>query len=319
MKEKIVLITGANSGIGKAAALKFAKEEYQVIMACRNMEISYAVQRDIIETTKNKDVDLIELDVSSFDSIHSCCKDFKSKYPRLDILIHNAAYLNHGETEYKLSPEHIELSFATNTIGPFLMTQLLIDHLSKSADPRVLHACTTNIKNFFNPKRNIEFDNLRGEHKDTRPYSTYKMYGDSKMALLMLTFKMAEEYKRLGIKVNALQINRVKLSKETINKMRSIWKTFAYLQNITNPLPAGMADTYFHICTSNEFKHVTGQLINHKREIVHSATSEKGFTQLKNIFGSTSYPKYAKNPQNIAHIWGLSLSLTEDYMSKHIV
>ncbi|HWL26561.1 MAG TPA: SDR family NAD(P)-dependent oxidoreductase [Ureibacillus sp.] len=312
MKDKIVIITGANSGIGKAAALKFATEGYCIIMACRNMETSTVVQRDIIEITKSTNVDLMELDVSSFNSIRSFCTAFKSKYPRLDILIHNAAYLNHGEREYKLSPEHIELSFATNTFGPFLMTRLLADHLAKSPDPRILNACTTNIKNFFDPKRKVEFDNLRGELKETRPYSTYKMYGDSKMALLMLTFKVAEEFKSRGIKVNALQINRVKLSKETIQKMHSFWKVLAWIQNLTNPLPSSMAENYFQICTSDEFKWVTGQLINHKRQIVKPATTEKGFTQLKNIFGSSSYPRYATNPQNIEQIWRMSTTLTEE-------
>ncbi|MBY0123563.1 SDR family NAD(P)-dependent oxidoreductase [Bacillus sp. S/N-304-OC-R1] len=314
MEDKIVIITGANSGIGKAASYKFAAEGYRVIMACRNMKISSAVQKEIIETTNNANVDLMELDVSSFDSIRTFCTAFKAKYPRLDILIHNAAYLNHGVKEYKLSPEHIELSFATNTFGPYLMTRLLVDHLAKSEDPRILNACTTNIKNFFDPKRKIEFDNLRGELKDTRPYSTYKMYGDSKMALLMLTFKLAEEFKSMGIKVNAIQINRVKLSNETIQKMNSIWKVFARIQNLTNPLPAGMADNYFHICTSDEFKNVTGQLINHKREIVKSSTTEKGFTQLKNIFGSSSYPQYAINPLNVDQIWNMSNALTEDVL-----
>lgn len=312
MNDKIVIITGANSGIGKAAALKFATEGYRVIMACRNLEISSAVQKEIIETTKNTNVDLIELDVSSFVSIRTFCTAFKAKYPRLDILINNAAYLNHGEKEYKLSPDHIELSFATNTFGPFLLTSLLTDHLVKSQDPRVLNACTTNIKNFFDPKRKIEFDNLRGEMSGTRPYSVYKMYGDSKMGLLMLTFKVAEELKCLEIKVNAIQINRVKLSKATIQKMHSFWKVFAWVQNLTNPLPSGMADNYFHICTSDEFKNVTGQLINHKREIVEPSTTEKGFAQLKNIFGSSSYPLYATNPQNIEQIWRLSTTLTED-------
>ncbi|MFC5601706.1 SDR family NAD(P)-dependent oxidoreductase [Sporosarcina koreensis] len=311
MKDKIIIITGANSGIGKAATLKFATEGCHVIMACRNMETSSTVQKDIIELTKNMNVDLMQLDVSSFESIRSFCSDFTSKYPRLDILIHNAAYLNHGEKEYKLSPEHIELSFATNTFGPFLMSRLLADHLAKSTDPRILNACTTNIKNFFDPKREIEFDNLRGELRGSRPYSTYKMYGDSKMALLMLTFKMAEEFKDLGIKVNAIQINRVKLSKETIQKMHSVWKVFAHLQNLTNPLPARMADNYFHICTSEEFKDVTGQLINHELKIVKPSITEKGFTQLKNIFGSSSYPQYAINPQNVEQIWKLSNSLTE--------
>jgi len=315
MKNKIVIITGANSGIGKAAALKFATEGYRVVMACRNIDISAAAQKEIIEITKNKNVDLMKLDVSSFDSIRTFCTAFKSKYPQLDILIHNAAYLNHGLKEYQLSSENIELSFATNTFGPFLMTRLLADHLAKSSDPRVLNACTTNIKNFFDPKRKIEFDNLRGELKDTRPYSTYKMYGDSKMGLLMLTFKMAEELKSKGIKVNALMINRVKLSKETIQKMNSVWKVFARLQNLTNPLPSDMANNYFHICTSDEFKNVTGQLINHKREIVNPSISEVGFTQLKNVFGSSSYPKYATDPQNVEQIWNLSNTLIESKIS----
>jgi len=313
MKDKIVIITGANSGIGKAATLKFATEGYHVIMACRNMEISKSVQKEITQATNNNHVDLMELDVSSFDSICTFCSAFRAKYPRLDILIHNAAYLNYGEKEYKLSPEQIELSFATNTFGPFLMTNLLTYHLQKSQDPRILHACTTNIKNFFDPKRKIDFDNLRGEFRSKRRYNVYKMYGDSKMALLILTFKLAEQLKSRGIKVNALQINRVKLSKETINKLSSFWKVLARAQNLTNPLPAGMADNYFYICTSDEFRDVTGQLINHKREIVKPSTSEKGIAQLKNILGSGSYPNYANDSQNTEKLWILSTELTSNF------
>jgi len=312
VKDKIVIITGANSGIGKAAAQKFATEGYCVIMACRNMDISKAAQHEIIAASNNTNVDLMELDIASFTSIRAFCIAFKAKYSHLDILIHNAAYLNHGEKQYRLSPEHIELTFATNTFGPFLMTRLLADHLSKSQDPRVLHACTTNIKHFFDPKRKIEFDNLQGEFLGKRPYSVYKMYGDSKMALLMLTFRMAEQLNSQGIKVNALQINRVQLSKETIRKMRSFWKVFAWLQNLTNPHPSGMADNYYHICTSDEYNKVTGQLINHKREIVQPSSRETGITQLKNIFGSGSYPSYAINTQNVEHIWKLSTTLTDD-------
>lgn len=311
MNNKIVVITGANSGIGKAASLKFATEGYRVIMACRNMVISKAVQKEIIEASNNSNVDLMELDVSSFESIRTFSSAFKNKYPRLDILINNAAYLNHGVKEYKLSSEQIEMSFATNTFGPFLMTDLLADHLEKSEDPRVLNACTTNIKNFFDPKRKIDFDNLRGEHRSTRRYSSYKMYGDSKMALLILTFKMAEQFKSQGIKVNALQINRVKLSKETLKKLSPFWRVLAEVQNLTNPLPSGMADNYFHICTSDEFNKVTGQLINHKRQIDLPSTSEEGIAQLKNIFGSGSYPKYASNSQNVEKLWTLSNELTK--------
>ncbi len=311
MKGKTVLITGANSGIGKAAALKFAIEGFHVIMACRNLDISRAVQQEIIAASNNGNVELMLLDVSSFESIRIFCSKFRMKYEQLDILIHNAAYMNHGEKEYRLSPDNIELSFATNVFGPILMTNLLADLLEKSNDPRILNACTTNIKNFFDPKRKIEYDNLCGEFKNKRRYSSYKMYGDSKMALLISTFKLAEELKSRGIKVNALQINRVKLSEETIMKMSSFWRVLARIQNWTNPLPAHMADNYFHICTSDEFSHVTGKLINHMREEIQPASSETGIAQLKNIFGSKSYPRYATDSQNIEQIWTLYKQLTK--------
>jgi NAD(P)-dependent dehydrogenase (short-subunit alcohol dehydrogenase family) len=310
MDSRIVVITGANSGIGKAAATKFAAEGCHVIMACRNIEISRIAQQEIRSASGNPNVDLLELDVSSFESIRRFSDQCKAKYPRLDILINNAAYLNHGEKQYRLSPEHIELSFATNTFGPALLTVLLADHLDKSEDPRVLNACTTNIKNFFDPKRSIEYDNLRGEFQGKRPYSVYKMYGDSKMAFLILTFKLAEELKTRGIYMNALQINRVKLSKETIAKMSPSWRVLARLQNTINPMPEGMADIYYQICTSDRFRAVTGQLINHRREIMSQAAEEKGLAQLKNIFGISTYPKYASQPENIDKLWTLFQELT---------
>ena len=132
MEKKIVIITGANSGIGKAAATKFATNGHTVIMACRNMEISSKAQKEIIEQTQNTNVMLMNLDVSSFQSIQEFSSEFKSKYDNLDILIHNAAYFNHGEKKYQISKDNIELTFATNTFGPFLMTQLLKDLLAKS-------------------------------------------------------------------------------------------------------------------------------------------------------------------------------------------
>lgn len=91
MNDKIVVITGANSGIGKAAAIKFGNEGYTVVMACRNLERSKMAQQAIIEATKNPHIDLLQLDISSFKSIHQFSTVLKDKYPKLDILIHNAA------------------------------------------------------------------------------------------------------------------------------------------------------------------------------------------------------------------------------------
>lgn len=314
MQKRNVIITGANSGIGKAAALKFATEGYNIIMACRDMEFSRIVQKEIIETSKNKNVDLMQVDMSSFNSIHTFCSEYKSKYDKVDILIHNAAYFNHGE-KYQLSPDHIELTFATNVFGPFLMTTLLLDHLKKSNNPRILHAGSNIIKHFFDLKTKIIFDNLRGEFKDSRPHRVYKMYCQSKMALLMLTFKMAEMYKGDGIKVNALQINGAKMSKRMIKKFKPWWRPIAWVQNVFIPPTSYMANNYYEICTSDTFQHVTGKLFNDKLEIMQVTPDEyPGFyTQVKRVLGSNVYPTYANNKDVTDQLWELSTELTKHH------
>lgn len=312
MHERCVIITGANSGIGKAAAIQFASKGYTVIMACRNLEISKTAQTEIIKTANNRNVHLMEVDMSSFHSIRSFCTHFINKFEKADILIHNAAYFNHGE-KYQLSPDQIELTFATNVFGPFLMTALLLDPLKKSDDARILFAGSNIIKHFFNEKTEIHFDNLQGEYKDSRSHRVYKMYCQSKMALLLLTFKLAEEYQEDGIKVNILQINGAKMSKQTINKVKPWWRPIAMVQNLFFPPTAYMANNYYEICTSDEFLQTSGKLINDKLEIMQPAPNEQLglYKQLKQIIGSTLYPFYAENLEVKEQLWELCKKLTD--------
>lgn len=314
MPTRNVLITGANSGIGKAAVLKFAKEGYNVIMACRDMAFSQTVQQEIIERSGNEKVHLMHVDMSSFNSIHTFCSAYKSEFDKVDILIHNAAYFNHGE-KYQLSPDHIELTFATNVFGPFLMTNLLLDHLKKSDDPRVLHAGSNIMKHFFDLKTKISFDNLQGEFKDSRPHSVYKMYCQSKMALVMLTFKMADMFKEDGIKVHALQINGAKMAKRSIKKVKPWWRPIAHVQNLFFPPTSYMANNYFAICTADVFEHATGKLFNDKLEIMQVAPNENPgfFKQIRRVLGSSFYPPYAHNKVVMDQLWALSTELTKQY------
>ncbi|MEB1808563.1 MAG: SDR family NAD(P)-dependent oxidoreductase [Bacillaceae bacterium] len=309
--EKIVLITGANSGIGKAAAFKFAKESCTVIMACRNLEISKQVQSDIRQTTNNDRVDLLELDVSSFNSIREFCKQFKNRYEKLDVLIHNAAYANHGE-KYRLSANQIELTFATNVIGPYLMTMLLVDHLKKSEDARILLASSNIVKHYFDPKKDIDVSNLRGERKDDKKFSVYNMYRDSKVALVLLTFKLAEELHENGIKVNAIQINGAKMSKETLKKFSPGWRVIARIQNLFFPPPEKFAECYFQICMSDQFKTTTGKLINDKNQIMKPTVTNVNIKmQIKQFTGSDLYPAYLQNRDNWDKVWKLCRELTQ--------
>lgn len=318
MKPKIVIITGSNSGIGKAAAIKFATAGHRVIMACRSIERSQYAFNEVLKSSPGKTVELIQLDVSSFQSIRNFCSEFKSKYNLLDVLINNAAYFEHGKKEYQSSPDGIELTFATNTFGPSLLNEMLKDVLSKSADARVLNACTENIMHFFDPKRKIEIDNLRGEYRDTRKYSTYKMYGDSKMALLMLTFKMAEEYKSLGIKVNAIIIPGVKIAKDTMKKMSIGYRLIAMIKQPFSLPPERLADCYNHICTSDEFVNITGQAISKNNHIMPTAKHEKGLAKTKELLSFNYIPRYAYDKEMIGKLWDTYNAIYETAINKPI-
>lgn len=316
--EKTIIITGSNSGIGKAAAHIFAKKGYHVIMACRNLGRSETAREEIITKSGNSSVELWQLDVSSFKSIKHFCAEYTKKFQKLDILIHNAGYFNHGEKEYQFSPDGIELSFAANAFGPFLMTMLLKDQLSKSDDPRVLNACTTNIKHFLDPKRKIEYDNLRGELKDTRKYNVYKLYGDSKMALMMLTIRFAEEFDKEHIKVNAVLIPGIRQSKESRKKFKGWnWRLVAAIMQPFLRTPERMAETYFEICTSDNFKHVSGKLVNIHNQVMSMPEVIEGVeykTNPKELWRMTEVPSFALRRENIEKIRDISREITRGYL-----
>lgn len=307
----VVVITGANSGIGKAAALKFASEGWQVVMACRSLEKGRKAQQAIIEASGNPSVRLMQVDMSSFDSIRQFCTAFRREYTRLDVLIHNAGYFHHGIRTYQFSPDGLELTFATNVFGPLLMTEQLREPLAASDDPRVLHAGSTNIKHFFDPQRGIEFDNLQGQYAGSRPYTVYKMYGDSKMGLLLLTYRMAEEYRAQGIKVNMVMTPATKVSRETLRRFTGIYRIIGPLVQNLNPLALSqeeMADCYYHICTSEEFREVTGALVDSKNRIIQPAGA-KPLTPVevvRELLNTQHTPAYANQPANIERMWQLS-------------
>ena len=310
MNQKTVIITGANSGIGKAATQKFAGEGHTVIMACRNHNKSQPIRDQIATETGNDRVHLEQVDMGSFESIRDFCSTYREKYQELDILIHNAAYFNHG-APYKQSPDGIEITFATNVAGPFLMTMLLRDLLSDSDDARILHAGSNIIKHFLNPKKEIDFDHLRNEPGNPREHSVYINYRNSKMALLMLTFKMAKEFADAGIKTYSLQINGATMSKEALMKVKPGWRIIARIQNLFFRPPEFTANLYYEICTSKRFRDTTGVHFNHKLDVMQPAKVDGGIiTDIKQGVGADVYPAYALNEDVTEKVWSICCELT---------
>ena len=135
-KERIALVTGASSGIGKAIAFGLAKASVRLILVCRNKEKGQAVLQAISDLGVGATPDLLIADLSSQQSIRALAKTLHEKYDHLDILINNAGVVCLSKT---LSVDGNEMTLATNHLGPFLLTQLVLDLLEKGSDARIVN------------------------------------------------------------------------------------------------------------------------------------------------------------------------------------
>jgi NAD(P)-dependent dehydrogenase (short-subunit alcohol dehydrogenase family) len=136
MDGKIILITGANSGIGQATAMALAKMGASVVMVCRDRNKGEIAQTEIITESSNQAVDLMIADLSSQKSIHQLAADFKARYPQLHVLINNAGI---NLPKRIVTVDGIETQFAVNHLAPFLLTNLLLDVLKASAPARIVN------------------------------------------------------------------------------------------------------------------------------------------------------------------------------------
>jgi NAD(P)-dependent dehydrogenase (short-subunit alcohol dehydrogenase family) len=305
-EQRIVVITGANSGIGKVATERFVQAGHRVVMACRSIERALPVRDEIVRRAGGCAIDLLELDTSSVESIDRFTAEIMTRFSRVDILIHNAAYFRHGEA-YRRTADGLEIAFATNVVGPYLLTMRLREHLRRAEDPRVLNVGSNIIKHFFSPKLTMDLSDLANPsagHPDIERSSVYHRYCRSKMALLMVTRALAPELASDGIAINYLQVNGAKLSRETIRKFSLPYRFLGLVQSLFLKPPEFMADRYVRITTAPEFRGVSGCNINHRLRVMHPAPSTTpdgkplGFLdEAKISVGADYYPPIAEDPE----------------------
>jgi NAD(P)-dependent dehydrogenase (short-subunit alcohol dehydrogenase family) len=193
MQDKIVLISGANSGIGKASALELAKKGAHVVMLCRSQERGQAAMQEIINESGNPKVDLMLCDLASQDSIKEFGKLFRENYDHLDVLLNNAGGI-FGKR--KLSPDGLEYTFALNHMGYFLLTHELMSSLKLGEMKRIVNV--SSLAHQF--VRQFDWGNAQGE----RSYSQLYNYGLSKLFNIYFTKSLAKKYKAEGITANSL-------------------------------------------------------------------------------------------------------------------
>src|SRR2546427_6459967 len=181
MKDKIVMITGANSGIGKAASLALANMGATVVMAARNKERGEAARVEIIRESGNSSVDLLIADLSSLESVRQLAIEFQKKYSKLHVLINNAGLFNQRRN---VTTDGYENTFATNYLASFLLTNLQLPILKASAPSRII-----NVSSVGHYNGHINFDDLNLE----KEYGGGKGYGQTKLAPVLFTHELAKK------------------------------------------------------------------------------------------------------------------------------
>ncbi|XP_011180062.2 retinol dehydrogenase 12 isoform X2 [Zeugodacus cucurbitae] len=189
---KVVIITGANSGIGAETALDMAKRGARVYMACRDMAKCERVRQRIISETRNDEVYALKLDLASMNSIREFVIEFKKRETRLDILINNAGIMG---CPRMLTKDGFEMQIGVNHMGHFLLTNLLLDWLKKSTPSRIVV-----VSSLAHVWGKIKKDDLNSE----KNYKPQKAYSQSKLANILFTRELAKRLTGTGVTVNAL-------------------------------------------------------------------------------------------------------------------
>lgn len=262
-KEKpICVVTGANAGIGKAAATQLAREGAVVILACRNLERGHAARDEIVAATANPAVDVMELDTSSLESVRAFVTAFEAKFDVLDVLINNAGNFDLAVKTPALTSENIEAIFATNYLGPWLLTNLLLERLRNGAPARVINVGSKGLIAF--PTLGIELDNLDGAKK----FNPARAYYLSKLCALSFTLELARRVEGSGVVVNMVRVPAVQVDLDRLPNVPG-WQLGIYkLKRRFSITPADMAKTYVWLALSDDAEALNGTYVDEAQHAV---------------------------------------------------
>ena len=263
MNGKVCMITGANSGIGKATAKGLAKLGATLILVCRNKEKGDKALREIQYETQNDKIDLLLADLSSQKSVRDLVSSFKTKYDKLDVLINNAGVYRKKRT---LTEDGVETTFAVNHLAYFLLSNLLLDDLKASSSPRIII-----VSSGVERQGKINFGDLQCEKGY---FFGYRAYSQSKLANVLFTYELAGRLKGTGITVNCLHPGFVRTNLIWERDKKPLFlRLGTFFINHFSITPERGAETSVYLASSPEVAEVTGKYFVNKKEAKSSKES----------------------------------------------
>jgi NAD(P)-dependent dehydrogenase (short-subunit alcohol dehydrogenase family) len=245
MQGKVVMITGASSGIGKITALELARGGAEVIMVCRNQQKGEAAQTEIIKETGNPNVFLFQADLAKLSEVRLVAEAFSRQFAKLDVLINNAGMM---PAKYKRTDEGFEICWATNYLSMFLLTNLLMDKLLAAGEARII-----NVSSEAHRLGQLDFHELHSPRK----YSALTAYADSKLAAVIFTYELARRLELTKVTANCLHPGIV-----NTNFASDSFKAFKILMQLGQPFMRTSqkgAETTLYLATEPSLESVSGK------------------------------------------------------------
>ena len=248
MAAKTVIITGGNSGIGKAAAVELAKAGARVIITARDEARGRAAVTDIAAASGSDQVELAVFDLADLASVRIGAADLLERCPRIDVLINNAGLVL---SDRQVTVDGYEATFQINHLGPFLLTDLLRERLVASAPARIVNVAST-AHNFA--RRGMVFDDLMAE----KSYGSMEVYGRSKLANILFTRVLARRLEGTGVTVNSLHPGSVATGYGRDGDTTGLFAIGIKLYAPFSLTPEKGARTTVYLASSPEVANVTG-------------------------------------------------------------
>jgi retinol dehydrogenase 12 len=251
MQGKVAVVTGAASGIGRATAFGLARDGATVVLVVRNAARAEQALRDVRSAVPEATVETVECDLSSQASIRDAARRFVDEHQRLDVLVNAAGVFVKEKT---LSPDGVELTFATNYLAYFLLTQELLPLLRRSAPSRIV-----NVASKYG-RTTIDFDDVQ---RLKTPYSYLKATPPTMLARVLFTQELAQRLEGTGVVVNAAHPGLVAKT----GLLQDTRGPFKVITDIFGKTPEQGADTVLWLAGAPETATVTGQLFAKRKAI----------------------------------------------------
>jgi NAD(P)-dependent dehydrogenase (short-subunit alcohol dehydrogenase family) len=255
VKDKVCIVTGGNSGIGKATVAGLAQRGATVVIACRDVDKGKAALDEVVAKTGSKDLHVMQLDLASLKSVRGFAAAFIAKFSRLDVLVENAGVLT-GKRQ--LTADGLEMDFGVNHVGHFLLMELLLPVLKTSAPSRIVVVSSN-----LHSGATLDFDDLQGERSWTKG-----AYGKSKLANMLFVRALAKRLEGTSVVVNALHpgVISTDLARDFPAPIRLMAKWFL-------KSPEKGARTSLHLAMSPEAGSISGKYFVDSKQKIPSAAA----------------------------------------------